>query len=80
MDERTAFIIMEQVISAVNYLHKHKIVHRDLKPENLMLSKINDPTMIKLIDFGTSKRFHDGDVFRIPLGTCYYVAPEVIRR
>lgn len=51
-----------------------------MKPENLLLSRKNDPTNIKLIDFGTSKRFHDGDVFSIPLGTCYYIAPEVIRR
>ncbi len=80
MDEQTTFLIMEQIISAVHYLHKHNIVHRDLKPENLLLSKKNDPSNIKLIDFGTSIKFHQGDVFNIPLGTCYYLAPEVIRR
>ena len=80
LDEKTVFIIMEQIISAVHYLHKHNIIHRDLKPENLLLSKPNDPTSIKLIDFGTSKKIHQGEFFEIPLGTCYYIAPEVIRR
>ena len=80
IDEKQVFIIMEQIISVVNYLHKHNIVHRDLKPENMMLAKKNDAFNIKIIDFGTSKRFHDGDVFKLALGTCYYVAPEVIRR
>lgn len=54
MNEKTAYLIMEQVISAVHYLHKHNIVHRDLKPENLVLAKKGDPSVIKLIDFGTS--------------------------
>ena len=71
---------MEQILSAVHYLHKKSIVHRDLKPENLMLAKKGDPNLIKLIDFGTSKKFYQGEIFNVPLGTCYYVAPEVIRR
>ena len=71
---------MEQLISAVHYLHKHNIIHRDLKPENLLLAKKNSVTQIKLIDFGTSKKVHEGDVFNVPLGTLYYIAPEVIRR
>ncbi len=45
-----------------------------------MLSRKKSVDVIKLIDFGTSKKFHKGDVFNIPLGTCYYIAPEVIRR
>ncbi len=73
---------MSQIASAVAYLHDKTppILHRDLKPENLMLAKKNDPSLIKLIDFGTSKKFNSGEVFQNPLGTCYYIAPEVIRR
>ena len=80
LNEQKVFVILEQILSAVNYLHKHNIIHRDLKPENLLLTHKNDHTSIKLIDFGTSKKFQKGDFFEIPLGTCYYVAPEVIRR
>lgn len=71
---------MEQIFSAVIYLHKNNIVHRDIKPENILLSKSNDPKNIKLIDFGTSVKFKKGDMFNVPMGTCYYIAPEVIRR
>lgn len=80
LSEHEAFVIFEQLISSLNYLHKRRIIHRDLKPENLMLSKKDDILSIKLIDFGTSTSFKEKDLFNIPLGTVYYVAPEVIRR
>ena len=79
-DEKTVCIIMEQVFSAILYLHKRGIVHRDIKPENIMLSKKDDIYSIKLIDFGTSKAFIKDDKMNAPMGTCYYMAPEMLRR
>lgn len=29
--------IIYQLISAVNYCHKHNFIHRDLKPENILI-------------------------------------------
>ena len=53
--EKKAGIIFNQILSAVNHLHKKKIVHRDLKPENIVLMESkNKDIFIKLIDFGTS--------------------------
>lgn len=40
-DEVIIGIIMNQLISAVAYLHKNNIVHGDLKPENIMISSNN---------------------------------------
>jgi 5'-AMP-activated protein kinase catalytic alpha subunit len=37
LDEREARTFFQQVISGVEYCHKHMVVHRDLKPENLLL-------------------------------------------
>ena len=57
---------MKQILSAVNYCHDEKIVHRyyyihilnrDLKPENLLYESEKENSLLKIIDFGTSKEF-----------------------
>ena len=45
-----------------------------------MLARSKDIHSIRRMDFGTSTSFKEKDLFNIPLGTVYYVAPEVIRR
>lgn len=60
-------------------------MHRDLKPENLLLEEHKNYDQVKLIDFGTSKRFIDkNDKKDLPItqmvGTPYYIAPEVIKK
>jgi len=39
--EHVTAIIMEQILSAVMYLHSKGIVHRDLKPENILIEATN---------------------------------------
>lgn len=41
-------------------MHKLGIVHRDIKPDNLLCS-VNDPSKIKLVDFGISRMFHESE-------------------
>jgi len=74
--EKDASRIMEQLFSALNYLHKNNIVHRDLKLENLLLTRKND-LEIKLADFGLSK-VYNGQAMFTACGTPYYVAPEIL--
>lgn len=45
---------MKQLLSSLQYLHKHNIVHRDLKPENILYTD-KESDHIKLIDFGLSE-------------------------
>jgi calcium-dependent protein kinase len=72
--------VIEQICKGVNYMHKLNICHRDLKPENFLCLN-NEPmekNFIKIIDFGLSARYKDGDKLRSRAGTPMYAAPEVI--
>ena len=52
--EKEGVIIVQQLLSAIKYLHDLNIAHRDLKPENVIFVGGNEGN-VKLIDFGLSK-------------------------
>jgi 5'-AMP-activated protein kinase, catalytic alpha subunit len=56
-------------------MHQLNIVHRDLKPENLLLDHENN---IKIVDFGLSNTFTEGDTLKTACGSPCYAAPEMI--
>ncbi|KAF4075121.1 hypothetical protein AMELA_G00231040 [Ameiurus melas] len=65
-----------QIVSAVEYCHRHHIVHRDLKAENLLLdNKMN----IKLADFGFGNFFVPGKPLNTWCGSPPYAAPEIFK-
>lgn len=76
--EKSAAMIMKQLLSPVVYMHKKGVVHRDLKPENLMFVGKDSNPVLKIIDFGTSNRIKPGKTLSTEIGTPYYVAPEVL--
>ena len=78
--EKKAAIIMQQILSAVFYLHQNKIVHRDLKPDNILVQKTTseEEVRIKLIDFGTCNYLEEGKYLNFCIGTPQFVAPEVL--
>jgi calcium-dependent protein kinase len=79
--EKHAAIIIQQLLSAVCYMHSKGIVHRDIKPENIMLeSKSSEDLSIKLIDFGTSNFIKNNQHLSMKIGTPYYIAPEVLKK
>ncbi|XP_078737393.1 5'-AMP-activated protein kinase catalytic subunit alpha-2-like isoform X2 [Lampetra fluviatilis] len=75
VEEREARRLFQQILSAVDYCHRHMVVHRDLKPENVLL----DANMnAKIADFGLSNMMSDGEFLSTSCGSPNYAAPEVI--
>ena len=66
-------LILRQIASAINVLHKSKFIHRDIKHNNFL---VNDRLVIKLIDFGTSRSLANGRADTL-CGTSEFIAPEV---
>jgi len=58
-------------------LHEKNICHRDLKPENILYESPEENSIIKVIDFGLSKKV-EGVSLNSMIGTPFYMAPEVI--
>ena len=80
ISEEEASVILNHILSAVEYLHSKQICHRDIKPENIMLSKENDLHSIKIIDFGLSAQHFDKLINNDYCGTYIYMAPEQIEK
>lgn len=70
--------LVKQISSAVAYLHSKGVIHRDLKLENFLFQDKGSDSELKMIDFGLSKHFEEGDLQTEKVGTPYTVAPEVI--
>jgi serine/threonine protein kinase len=76
ISEKVTYRIINQVTSAVEYLHQHHIIHRDIKLENMLYDSNNN---IVLIDFGfATVRKHDAPLLRHKLGSKLYIAPEIV--
>ena len=76
--EQDVAIVINALLSCVNYFHQRNIVHRDLKLENILLHD-HDYNDVKVIDLGLAKPLKKGENLDEVVGTPYYIAPEMLR-
>ncbi|MDR3128100.1 MAG: Stk1 family PASTA domain-containing Ser/Thr kinase [Bifidobacteriaceae bacterium] len=80
IEASSAAKIIEGVLQALDYSHKHGVIHRDIKPGNIFIS--NDGT-IKVMDFGIARAMTDSSATMTQantvVGTAQYLSPEQAR-
>ena len=55
----TVLMIMDQIVTRIEYMHSKNLLHRDIKPDNFLIGKGNKRNIVYAIDFGLSKKYRD---------------------
>ncbi|XP_038639985.1 serine/threonine-protein kinase ULK3 [Scyliorhinus canicula] len=79
LPERVVRRFLQQLASALQYLHQRNISHLDLKPQNVLLSSFSTPHL-KLADFGFAQHMSPWDEKHVLRGSPLYMAPEMVCR
>lgn len=70
--------MFQQLIFAVDYVHRVGLANRDIKLENILLDSSSRP-LVKLCDFGLSKHTSFESEPHSRVGTANYLCPEMLR-
>jgi serine/threonine protein kinase len=56
---KTVLMVADQMIAALEYMHKKSFLHRDVKPDNFLIGTGDRKGQVFVIDFGLSKRYRN---------------------
>jgi len=73
--------LSQQLLQAVEYLHRERIVHGDITTSNMLVDTVSETATMRLGDFGLAQRWHESSesaVIAHPVGTLRYRAPELL--
>jgi diguanylate cyclase (GGDEF)-like protein len=70
--------IVNQLVSAVDYVHNNGIIHRDIKPGNIFLIQKAKELSVKILDFGVAIMIELKSIKMVEeiVGTFGYMSPE----
>ena len=55
----TTLMVVEQMVSRIEFIHSRNFLHRDVKPDNFLIGRGQKKSQIFAIDFGLAKRYRD---------------------
>jgi calcium-dependent protein kinase len=76
VSEKTAMLIMRQILFAINYLHSHDIMHRNIQPEKIVF----DGRTVKFVNLNSAMRINPAQKMSAYCDPSHFTAPEVVLR